>query len=522
MRLNLIALEDRLTPAGFFLTGVGGATSPAEPYVRTYDASTVAGGSSTFLNRPGDITTFPGFSGSVRVANGDVNGDGIDDIIAAQGAGRGSGSQVKIFDGYSSLYLGTAVEIASFFAFSNEAGASQTAGFAGGVFVASADFNNDGFDELVVSAGAGARGHIKVFNFNVGGDAFLGSAPELRSSFYAYTDFAGEIRVTTLKSGDLTYLVTGSGAGISQSDVRLYGNAFTLGQIPDLTFVAPAAQIFPFAGYRGGVSVAAGDTDGDGIDELFVSKNSDISVVDVFDLRDLTAAKYQFEAFAGFNGEVRLGAADVDGDGRVEVLTSTGDSPGAGGAHVKVWQIAGGPTELRSFFAYPGYSRGVFLGTNDYSWELAIVTATTVAIPDNAATPVSSTIPVDPRTLSDASLRAKSITVSLNIAAITGGDNSDLEVVLQSPNGTQFALFSNVNAGGDGMLITISDSAATALAAGTLPNSGLLTGTFRPEAGSLLGAFGNASVAGTWTLRLRDTAQDDTYQLTGWGLTFAF
>ena len=522
MRLVLQTLEDRLTPAGFFLTGVGGVTRPAEPNVRTYDASTVAGGSSTQLNPPGDIVAFPGFSGSVRIANGDVNGDGVDDIIAAQGPGTGSGSQVKIFDGYSSLYLGTAVEIASFYAYSNTAEASQTPGFGGGVFVAAGDFNHDGFDEVVVSAGAGARGHIKVFNFNVGGDAFLGSTPELRSSFFSYTDFAGEIRVTTLVAGPTTYLVTGSGAGNSQSDVRLYGNAFTLGQIPDLTFVVPSAQIFPFAGYKGGVSVAAGDTDGDGVDELFVSKNNGVSVVDVFDLTDLTAAKYQFEAFAGFSGEVRLGAADVDGDGKVEVLTSTGDSPGAGGAHIKVWQIAGGPTELRSFFAYPGYSKGVFLGTTDYSWVQSFVNTSQLAVPDNSATFTTSSLIVDPRTLSDGALRPKSIAVALNITALTGGQNADLEVFLRSPNGSTFALFTNVNGGGDGMRIVIADSAPTALASETPPNTGILTGAFRPETGSLIATFGRAPVAGTWTLLIRDDAPTDTYQLTAWSITFGF
>ena len=522
MRLVLKTHEDRLTPAGFFLTGVGGITNPAEPNVRTYDSSTVAGGSSTQLNPPGDIVAFPGFAGSVRIANGDVNGDGVDDIIAAQGPGTGSASQIKIFDGYSSMYLGTAVEIASFYAYSNTAEASQTPGFGGGVFVAAGDFNRDGFDEVVVSAGAGARGHIKVFDFNDGSGGFLASAPRLRSSFFSYTDFAGEIRVTTLVAGPTTYLVTGSGAGVSQSDVRLYGNAFTLGQIPDLTFVAPSAQIFPFVGYKGGVSVAAGDTDGDGVDELFVSKNNGISVVDVFDLTDLTAAKYQFEAFPGFSGEVRLGAADVDGDGRVEVLTSTGDSPGAGGAHIKVWQIAGGPTELRSFFAYPGYSKGVFLGTTDYSWTQSFTKTSRLTVPDNSATFTTSSLMVDLRTLADGALRPKSIAVGLNITTLTGGQNADLEVFLRSPNGTTFALFTNVNGGGDGMRIVIADSATTALASGTPPNTGLLTGAFRPETGSLIAAFGHGPVAGAWTLLIRDDAPTDTYQLTAWSLTFGF
>ena len=194
-------LEDRLTPAGFFLTGVGGFTNPAEPNLRVYDSTNPAGGSQSFLQPPGDIGSFPGFSGSVRVATGDINGDGVGDFITAQGDGVGSGSRIRVFDGSRALFgaggpsaptAGDAVEIASFFAYSDSAGASQNPGFGGGVFVASSDLNGDGVDEIITSAGAGARGHIKVFNFNVGG-VFQGSTPELRSSFYAYTDFAGEI-----------------------------------------------------------------------------------------------------------------------------------------------------------------------------------------------------------------------------------------------------------------------------------------------------------------------------------------
>ena len=125
-RLGVELLEDRLTPAGFFLTGVGGFTNPAEPNLRIYDSTNPAGGAASFRQPPGDIGTFPGFSGSVRVATGDVNGDGIGDFITAQGDGVGSGSQVRIFDGRSALFSGTAVQIASFFAYGNSAGASTT------------------------------------------------------------------------------------------------------------------------------------------------------------------------------------------------------------------------------------------------------------------------------------------------------------------------------------------------------------------------------------------------------------
>ncbi len=523
--LRLETLEDRLTPAGFFLTGVGGFTNPAEPNLRVYDSTDPAGGSQSFLQPPGDIGSFPGFSGSVRVATGDINGDGIGDFITAQGNGFGSGSRVRVFDGNSALFSGTAVEIASFFAYSDAAGPSQNPGFSGGVFVASADFNGDGFDEIVTSAGAGARGHVKVFNFNVGG-VFQSNTPQLRSSFYAYTDFAGEIRVTTAFFGGNTFLVTGSGAGTTQSDVRVYQNAFNIGQIPDLTFVAPISQLFPFPGFNGGVSVAAGDVDGDGNDELFVSQNAGgTGLVNVFSAGNLSVPQAQFTAFNGFTGEVRLGAADVDGDGRDEVLTSTGSSPGAGGAHVKAWSVTGGvATEIRSFFAYEGYINGVFLSTNDYNWGQGFSNTTPINLTDGTVTFTSSTLIVDPRTAVD-TLRPTSISVILNIPNLAGAANTDIDVFLRHPNGAQLELFSDVNSNGDGFQIVLTDTASDILSAGTssTPANSILTGTFRPEGGgSLIGTFGAFSTAGTWTLLIRDQFGGDTYQLASWSLVFTY
>jgi len=47
------------------------------------------------------VTPFPGFSGDIRVAQGDVNGEGISDLIVAQGPW--GLPEVKVLDGRTGL-----------------------------------------------------------------------------------------------------------------------------------------------------------------------------------------------------------------------------------------------------------------------------------------------------------------------------------------------------------------------------------------------------------------------------------
>src|SRR6185295_14733058 len=84
---------------------VTGADAGGGPDVKVFDATT---GQLRF----GFFAYDANFTGGVRVAAGDVNGDGVPDIICA--AGPGGGPNVTIFDGRNGQRLpGT---IGSFFA----------------------------------------------------------------------------------------------------------------------------------------------------------------------------------------------------------------------------------------------------------------------------------------------------------------------------------------------------------------------------------------------------------------------
>src|SRR5262249_8430860 len=68
----------------------GGADAGSAPQVKVYNAD----GSLRF----NFLAFAAGFRGGIRVATGDVTGDGIDDIIVGAGPGA-PGGHVKVFDG---------------------------------------------------------------------------------------------------------------------------------------------------------------------------------------------------------------------------------------------------------------------------------------------------------------------------------------------------------------------------------------------------------------------------------------
>ncbi|HPR63410.1 MAG TPA: S8 family serine peptidase [Thermoanaerobaculia bacterium] len=135
-------------------------------------------------------------------------------------------------------------------------------------------------------------------------------------------------------------------------------------------------------------------------------------------------------------------------------------------------------------------------------------TDTPLSIPDSNPTGVTSTISVpDAGTVVD-------VNVTLTI---THTWDSDLDIYLVAPNGTQVELSTDNGSSGDNYTNTVfDDEAATAITAGTAP----FTGSFIPEAP--LSQVDGISALGDWDLFVADDAGGDTGTIQSWSLTIEY
>ena len=332
-------------------SGSSTVTAFAGPNVQ-FAAGTDAGGSAVVMVKFTDGSSFsffaydPAYTGGVRVALGDLNGDGTNEVIT--GAGAGGGPNVRVF----TVTPSRATMVANFFAFESV--------FMGGVYVAAGNLNGDvsasgnGIDDLIVSAGPGGGPRVIAYS---GGANYVNLNSQLVDYFVYAPTFRGGVSVAAGNVwgglGSPDEIITGAGPG-GGPHVRAFilSNTNTPNSVLEYMAFDPAL--------RNGINVSAGDISGDGIDDIFVGTSSGTNQPSMVKVHQSNGATTLVYPFGQFTGAARVGVAK-DSSNNEYMVVSTG--PGGDRPLVKIYNrniIA-----IDSLFAFPiNYFGGAFVNTS--------------------------------------------------------------------------------------------------------------------------------------------------------------
>ena len=281
------------------------------------------------------FTYDPSFRNGVNTALGDIDGDGEAEVIT--GTGPGSAPHVRVFDTKGSLRY-------QFFAYPEH--------FRIGLSVAVADVNGDGRDEIIIAPQDKGGPHVRVLTLDTQQNKFV-----LYKEFFAYPErFRMGVNVAAgdLNNNGLAEIIVAP-RNVGGPHIRIYEYN------PVTNRLALKNQFFAYDfGFRGGVSLAIGDVDNDGINNIITGAGPTGGPhIRVFDHQG--NYKYQFfAASSNFRGGVDVAAFDYDRDGADEVITGAW-SRGAPGVKVFDFNLNNKYfSEANFFYAYdPLYTWGI-------------------------------------------------------------------------------------------------------------------------------------------------------------------
>ncbi len=327
---------DAATPPISILAVAASGGSNSKPLIRVYDATTHA-----FLYQfyAYELT----YKGGVQVTTADLNGDGTPDIITAPNAGRVA--EVRIFDGTNGVLLNSYQP--------------NGAAYKQGLYVAAGDVDGDGQPEIITSIQRSVKAIQPVSQVQVAAvDTLINITPGiLVFQPYAKTVVTGAVvAAADIDNDGRAEIITAPGTG-NVATVKVFD-----GQTGDVLRQFNAFE----TKFRGGVSIAAGDVDGDGQAEVILGAGTGgKSRVRVFDANfGILLKEFQAYTTGNINAPVRV-AVHESIFSNDPLNNGTRTDTGKHAVTIYTGQgLAGSSHDVRAFEPLSGFQVDHFLETN--------------------------------------------------------------------------------------------------------------------------------------------------------------
>jgi hypothetical protein len=252
------------------------------------------------FNREGKlISSFwayrPEFKVGTSLALGDINGDSQPEIVT--GAGKTGGPHIRIFN-KKGKYLNWSV-----FAFDLN--------FRGGIDVATGDVDGDGIDEIGVCQAQGGQAWCKVYKANKEKTILF------EKNVFGQPECGASIALGDVNGDGKDEIIVGSGPGKRNAEIKVF----------DLSGNEKPIVLHPFdSNFTGGLDLATGDVNKDGKDEIGVCQKSQGEAwCKVYQYNQSQTILGEWRAYPqGIACGASISLADINGDGKDEVVTSPG------------------------------------------------------------------------------------------------------------------------------------------------------------------------------------------------------
>jgi hypothetical protein len=286
------------------------------------------------------------YTTGVKVATGDVTGDGVEDVVV--GTAGGIAGRVRVIDGVTGRLRSGSV--------------FSSSSYTGQVEVAVGDVTGDGVDDIAVATNEGSP-RARVYR---GGDfarladfkPVSGSGSYLGRARVDLADVNADGRADLVVSG--RYSTGTHVAGYSGATIRSGGT-------PSRAF---QQFVLTGPGFEEGANLAAGDLSGDGYADLVFGSGWGASRVLALSGKDLVLAGARTTLVdvtpvgPGYDNGVRVGLRDLDGDGRDDLLLGSGPESGnrVVGYNGRDLTPTGLPPLALDFTVYAGFTGGLYVG----------------------------------------------------------------------------------------------------------------------------------------------------------------